>query len=140
MFEWALENSQNPVCYNGDIQSATDLNKFQNVESVMIGRGFLRKPDMLLGHARKDFKNLWEFHQEVWEGYRLQMGDDRNAMFRMKELWSYLSEYFPESDKCAKKIRKTKTKEEYKSAVKLVFSAAAGCDIIKQDNEKTEER
>ena len=43
MFEYAVKNSKNPLCYNGDICTKEEYeiicNRFQEVPSVMIGRG-----------------------------------------------------------------------------------------------------
>ena len=45
MFRYAVENSKNPLCYNGDILSLADAEniqeKFPQVEAVMIGRGLI---------------------------------------------------------------------------------------------------
>lgn len=52
-FEEALEYSENPVCYNGDIFTEADYRaflerfpqeKYSNMEGVMIGRGFVGNP------------------------------------------------------------------------------------------------
>lgn len=52
-FEEALEYSENPVCYNGDIFTAADYRaflekfpqeKYSNITGVMIGRGFVGNP------------------------------------------------------------------------------------------------
>lgn len=46
MFEYAVKNSKNPLCYNGDICTKEEYeiicNRFQEVPSVMIGRGILK--------------------------------------------------------------------------------------------------
>ena len=48
MFEYAVKNSKNPLCYNGDIctkeEYETICNRFPEVPSVMIGRGILKNP------------------------------------------------------------------------------------------------
>jgi tRNA-dihydrouridine synthase len=50
MFEYALGESKNPVCYNGDIKKKEDYEliaeRFQETDSVMIGRGILSNPGL----------------------------------------------------------------------------------------------
>ena len=41
------------------------------------------------------------------------MKNEKNVLFRMKELWLYLKEYYEDGDKYWKKINKTKRFEEY---------------------------
>src|SRR3712207_1335642 len=97
VFKDALSLSVNPVCYNGDIFTATDYKKlietFKEVETVMIGRGILANPG-LINEIKEDKtldkKVLREFHDEVLNNYRELFNEDRNAMFRMKELWGYM--------------------------------------------------
>ena len=43
-------------------------------------------------------------------------------LFKMKELWAYLTGLFPESRKEAKKIRKSGSLAEYQAAVEEVFA------------------
>ena len=45
------------------------------------------------------------FHDEIFEYYRETMSGDRNLLFRMKDLWSYMLEEVPDREKLAKKIR-----------------------------------
>jgi len=36
-------------------------------------------------------------------------------MFKMKELWTYLKDLFPGSEKAMKKLRKAKTRADYEA-------------------------
>ena len=45
------------------------------------------------------------------------MAGETPTLFKMKDLWTYLSESFIESDKHLKKIRKAGSYSEYKIAV-----------------------
>ena len=57
MFDYAVANSRNPLCYNGDILSMEQANalqeKYPQIQSVMIGRGLIADPGMLSGSADK---------------------------------------------------------------------------------------
>lgn len=54
-FTWAVENSRNSLCYNGDIFNVDDYIKmteaFPQVQAVMLGRGIIRNP-LLVGQLR----------------------------------------------------------------------------------------
>lgn len=42
-------------------------------------------------------------------------------LFKMKELWFYMGNLFPDSKKELKKIKKAQHKEDYREAVEAVF-------------------
>lgn len=125
MFSYAYEESRNPLCYNGDILSlsqAKDLQKaYPRLDAVMIGRGLLRDPGMLSGGT--DPKALREFMDALLETYTQVFGSSRNAMFRMKENWSYLHTRFPGSEKLWKRLRKTTDIGEFRAITDEIFSA-----------------
>ena len=62
------------------------------------------------------------FHDEIFEYYRETMSGDRNLLFRMKDLWSYMLAEVPDSEKLAKKIRKSQHVPEYLAAVDEAFA------------------
>lgn len=62
------------------------------------------------------------FHDEIFEYYRETMSGDRNLLFRMKDLWSYMLAEVPDSEKLAKKIRKSQRVPEYLAAVDEAFA------------------
>ena len=63
-----------------------------------------------------------EFHDALFGHYRETMSGDRNLLFRMKDLWSYMLAEVPDSEKLAKKIRKSQHVPEYLAAVEEVFA------------------
>ncbi len=144
-FRLAAENSKNPVCYNGDLFSAEDAaafwEQFPETDALMMGRGMLTNPALaeeiraaergkpseasaraerceMAGGRRQ---RLLAFHDEVLEGYRQVIPGDKNVMFKMKELWSYLAFSFPNEGKLIKKIKKAQRMEDYRAAVKGIF-------------------
>ena len=152
-FRCAMEHSQNPLCYNGDLVSVksyvnllADWEKEQEndrakVTSVMVGRGVLKDPALIeklaayaSGEAHgtdvrgesgvTDRKKLLAFHDRLVTDYQKEFSGDQNVLFKMKELWSYLIVQFPGKEKEAKAIRKAKRLEEYQAAVRKVFEAA----------------
>ena len=56
--------------------------------------------------ARKE--RLRAFHDEIYAGYEGYLSGDRDVLFRMKELWFYLSCLFEHSEPYLKKIRKSR--------------------------------
>ena len=128
VFEATLKESKNPVCYNGDLFHSMDCEKFKTkfpqIERIMLGRGFLINPGLvkkLKGGEDAKKTEIEKFHAFVYEGYREIMSGDRNVLFKMKELWSYLIQSFTENKKYAKSIRKAANCYEYDIAVKSLF-------------------
>ena len=123
MFRYAAEHSRNPLCYNGDISSVTQIEKLQQefpmVESVMIGRGLVADPGLLCGGT--DVKALEQFMNALLEEYTVSFGGARNAMFRLKENWGLLHPRFEGVDKLWKRLRKTTDLEEYKAITAEIF-------------------
>lgn len=143
----AEECLQTPLCYNGDIDSAAAkdglLQEFPQISAVMIGRGILKRPGLLSelkvgktasteGFTLSDQSSQWPigtnletlkaFHDEILEGYIEIMSGDQPTLFKMKDLWTFLSSGFENSEKCLKKIRKANRIGDYRSAVEEVFA------------------
>jgi tRNA-dihydrouridine synthase len=124
-FRYAVQNSKNSLCYNGDIQSREDILRMQSaypqVEAVMIGRGLIARPDMLC-EQKADSKTLCAFYEELLQAYLAAFGGSRNAMFRLKEHWHYLLPCFAESEKLGKRLRKTTDLQEYRTISREILS------------------
>ncbi|ELC8441127.1 tRNA-dihydrouridine synthase family protein [Clostridium perfringens] len=129
VFKDALLLSINPICYNGDIFTVNDHNKlietFPKVDKIMLGRGILANPGLMNEIKNNDFmdkKVLKEFHDEIFNKYKEVFNEDRNAMFRMKELWGYMIYMFSNNKKYAKKIKKAQKLVDYNQAVLSLFA------------------
>ncbi len=141
-FSYAMEESGQRLCYNGDVCSAGDLQElkdhFPELDRVMLGRGLLNNPfltemcqmagdvERLTGDATRDHMQenkdrLYAFHQEILQNYMQIMSGDRNTLFRMKELWFYLGMSFTNPDKYLKKIKKAERIALYQSVVDALF-------------------
>ena len=123
-FSYALENSKLPLCYNGDIDSMKTLKetqlRFPQVDAYMIGRGLVGDPGMLTPDGT-NVKVLEQFHAHLLEEYSVCFGSARNAMFRMKENWHYLSDHFKGGEKLFKSLRKTTDLEEFQRLSTEIF-------------------
>lgn len=123
MFAYALRESRNPLCYNGDIltrhQAEALAQKYPQVQSVMIGRGLIADPGMLSGGT--DVNALEGFMNELMEVYTVEFGGARNAIFRLKENWGFLHSRFEGSEKLWKRLRKCTDAAEFQSITQEIF-------------------
>ncbi len=122
MFAYALQNSKNPVCYNGNLRNLTEVKRFEAaypaVEAVMIGRGLIGNPAMFAPEKRG---NLEFFHDILLEEYMAAFGGPRNAMFRMKENWRHMILLFDGHERLWKKLRKCTDMAEYRQITREIF-------------------
>lgn len=128
IFRDALKLSRNPVCYNGDINSVSDYNRitaeFPGLDTIMIGRGLLTNPGLIgeiKNNDKPDKKRWQEFHNRLYSDYKEVLSGDRNVLFKMKELWSYMLPMFSDNKKYAKKIKKAERLSDYELAVSNLF-------------------
>lgn len=123
MFERALEVSKNPVCYNGDINTCEDYERFRErfptVNHIMIGRGIIANPGLV--RQIQTGKELSEperiaFIQRLCDAYNNIMPGEP-TLFKMKEIWSYMCRNHPGGIKLWKRIKKTKKLSEYRDII-----------------------
>lgn len=125
IFEQAILQSNHPICYNGDINSVSDykrlIKRFPNIDRIMLGRGLLANPglvDEIKGEAPVTTEKLREFHSLLYKAYKAEMADERNTLFKMKELWVFMSRFFTDSEQVLRSIRKAGSFMEYEIAVR----------------------
>ena len=123
-----LDAAPFPVAYNGDVFGVGDfeglLLEYPATRHVMLGRGVLANPALprqVRDGAALDLGELRRFHDALFDAYRREMGG--NAVFRMKEWWSYAKDSFPDPATVHRAVRKTRHLEEYEAAVRSVFAA-----------------
>ena len=130
------------VCYNGDLytpESVQDLiNERPGIKRIMLGRGLLIDPslaekirydeDAKDGNDVKDDEEakdgkavLYSFLTCLESEYKSEMASDRNVLFKMKEIWSYLGRSFSDHEKSLKVIRKCTSMSQYELAVKEIL-------------------
>ena len=129
VFEYAVNHSENPLCYNGDIVTKEDYDnittRFPDVDAVMIGRGLLRNPALVreIKYGQKLTKReLLKMHDTLYEAYQGYLSGDKNVLYKMKEFWNNAAVMFANHEKYAKKIRKVQTLKNYEQAVNALFS------------------
>lgn len=128
MFSLAEEVSKNRVCYNGDIVSKDGFNlineSYPDLESAMIGRGFLRNPMLcneITDGKKVDKKAIRAFHDQLLNDYTDVMYGDRPVLFKMKEIWFYMLDLFEDSEKLGKKIKKAEKLSVYGAVIDELF-------------------
>lgn len=116
-----------PVAYSGDIFSLGDLEafrrRFPEAGRVLLGRGILANPAlgrMAEGGPAATACELEEFHGRLFEGYEERIGG--NAVFRMKEWWSYAMYAFEDPVSVWRRVRKAKKAAEYAAAAASIFA------------------
>ena len=123
LFDYAVKNSCNLLCYNGDILNLPQVEalqeKYPEIQSVMIGRGLIADPGMLSGGTDKTA--LEGFMNELMAVYEAEFGGSRNAIFRLKENWGFLHNRFEGCDKLWKRLRKTTDAAEFKAITAEIF-------------------
>jgi len=129
VFKDALSLSTNPICYNGDIFTVDNHNKFietfPEVNTVMLGRGVIANPGLIneiKNNTFLDKKVLKVFVDEILDKYIELFNEERNALFRMKELWGYMIHIFSDNKKYAKKIKKAQNLSDYNEAILSLFT------------------
>lgn len=125
----ALAAARFPVCFNGDITSAAGAariaERFPATAALMLGRGIVADPGLLTqiktGRAT-ELKTVERFVDELYESYREYIGGERQVLFKMKEVFSYLGTLFPGREKTLKQLKKAESEYAYRAAVAELFA------------------
>jgi tRNA-dihydrouridine synthase len=130
-FGRCLARSKHAIVYNGDITTSEILidlqRQFPEISKWMIGRGALANP-FLPGEIKGmqisgQLEQLKAFHDELYGCYQELLDGPAHLLGRMKQLWVYLSAFFPPRQKTWKKIRKCRTEVKYLDVVESLFKA-----------------
>ena len=133
-FLLVLQNSTNPIVYNGNLCCTEDVREIESVceaagkpiGSVMIGRGFLSDPSLVRqckGGSLITPKELGEFHEELYRQLGETLPGSAVVLSHMKELWFYMGKLFPGGAKCLKEIRRAGSRVQYEAAVRVLLSS-----------------
>ena len=127
-FAAAVENCRLPLCYNGDIVTAADMEAlrrdFPAVEAVMLGRGLIADPALarkIRGGPAATREELRQFTERLYREYQAAYGGRGQAAQRMKELWFYMIHLFDDGEKYAKKMRRVSRPEEYETLEASIY-------------------
>ena len=128
-FEKAVQKYHGAICFNGGLKTVENCvtleKQYPQIQSIMIGQGLLSNPALIqqmkgLGELEKE--RLMAFHDTLFQTYLEAFKSERNMVFHMKELWSYLMDLFEGAEKPWKKIRKAMDRAGYESGVQDMFA------------------
>lgn len=139
IFSEAYHDKTFDLIYNGNLFSVSDLEKIEkdypDISGMMIGRGLLACPNLLEeknGQTQCDRKKLLAFHNDILEGYKRIQSGEKNVLFKMKELWFYLSKSFEDMPKLEKKLKKAQNCREYEAVAREIFQTVPFADKDKR--------
>ena len=127
-FGRTFERAACPVCYNGDLKKVSDVERlcgqFPDLSCIMAGRGVLADPAFgrrLRGGKEASKEELRRFHDILYHSYCEEMSGDRTILYKMKEMWFYLSPAFTNYKKYGEKIKKCEKCVNYEEIVNALF-------------------
>ena len=130
-FRDAAESCLCPIVYNGNIASSNDLDRLLSagsVDAVMIGRGAVRNPALfreLSGGSPLSADELQVFLDRLTAQWLADGLGPAFTLERMKALWFYMQDLFPDGKKQIKTLLKAKTLDEYRAAVSFLLRSSS---------------
>lgn len=134
----AFQSAEWELCYNGDVSRVSDAEKisseFPGISAVMIGRGLLKNPMLIdeikAGEQKAEMvqrfadeesetaerKKRYQFYRVLQEDYASVLSGEKDVLFKMKELWSYMCQDFTEPQKYWKKMKKAQKLSDFEAA------------------------
>jgi tRNA-dihydrouridine synthase len=130
-FALCLQQTRHSVVYNGDIVTRSDherlSRRFPEVAAWMIGRGAIQDPylPLLIKAGRLDdaqrMRRFEHFHEALLSAYEARLSGPSHLLDRMKCLWGYFQGAFVDGRRVGKRIRKTRSMDQYRSITKAFF-------------------
>lgn len=124
VFEYAYNNTKNPLCYNGDVFEKSDFEKisvkFLQLDSVMIGRGAIRNPAIfreIRGGSPLSTEELLIFSEKLCENYNKILTSETFTLHKIKEIWMYIMQNFQDEKKILKNIKKANKLSQFFEAI-----------------------
>lgn len=127
VFKRAFYTSKNPVCYNGNIDTAEDyeriLKMFPELEYVMLGRGLIRNMALareINGGKRITTEEIVAFSKRLADNYQSTLRSETFTLNKLKEVWMYMIQNYPEEKKIFKAIRKANKLVDFIGAIECL--------------------
>jgi tRNA-dihydrouridine synthase len=132
MFEQCLGLSEHRIIYNGDLDSLVKYEmlakRFALVDRWMIGRGLIGNPflaEKIKFNTEKPYqeriKIIRTFHDNLFAEYSKILYGPAHITNKMKEIWTYMGNFFENGEKIRKRINKTHHRDNYIDVVNKVF-------------------
>lgn len=113
VFDMIYRESVNPVCYNGDVMSKANYEKtavsYPHAEGIMIGRGAVRNPALfreIRAGRPLTTQELIAFTEALSENYYHELQSETFTLHKLKEVWGYMLQLYPNEKQTAKTIKK----------------------------------
>lgn len=124
-----IEESKNPVIFNGDIRTPEDamsrLSELPEIKGIMIGRGLLGRPSLSAEIAageewdrERRLEEMLKFHRVLLHHYEDTLCGDHQILSKIIPFWEYSEEEI--GRKARKAIKKASNMAKYHSAVALI--------------------
>lgn len=130
-FQYAVDNTSIPLCYNGNLFCQDDIEgiirKFPSVSALMLGRGLVADPGMvarLHGH-NTDMYLLRQFHRDLCNEYSVVFGNTSAALPRMKAIWSCMLPSFQNGETFRKQLIKAKRWPDFIAITEQIFQSSS---------------
>lgn len=127
-FVLAQKSCTLPLVYNGDLFDIESLKSLvsasDSLHGAMFGRGLIANPHLInacRGLSAPDNAVIRRYHDIILEGYEAAMPGDRALLFKMRELWHYMSALFPSRGNFDKKLKKASKLAEYRAVTEALF-------------------
>lgn len=130
-FRHCLQQTRHTVVYNGDIVTRSDFVRlsrcFPEVTAWMIGRGAIQDPylPLLITEQTMDdtqrMRRFKRFHEALVSAYETRLCGPSHLLDRMKCLWAYFQGAFVDGRRVGKRIRKTRSMDQFRAILKTFF-------------------
>lgn len=129
MFAGFLRESSNPVVFNGELKTPSDvtaiIERFPGIEGMMLGRGLLGRPSLAAevtageGWTReRRIEEMLRFHDALMAYYEETLCGESQLLSKIKPFWEYAEEEI--GRKAWKAIKKAGTLPKYRTALALI--------------------
>ncbi|MDA3866705.1 MAG: tRNA-dihydrouridine synthase family protein [Salinivirgaceae bacterium] len=133
VFEACLGHTSHKLIYNGDITTVSDWrllqSRFPDVDEWMIGRGIIMNPFLpqMIKTNSEQLPDLWrqtfsKFHDTLLRAYAEQLSGHAHLIMKMYQFWQYFIHLFPEHSRLLKKIKKSKSTDDYMAVVRRIIT------------------
>ncbi|MBR6524071.1 MAG: tRNA-dihydrouridine synthase family protein [Clostridia bacterium] len=126
-FDRAYRTSPLDICYNGDVFSKEGYEKiaerYPKLTGVMIGRGAIINPALfreIKGGKKLATDELLTFSRLLEKRYMEVLKCEAYTIHRLKEMWIFVMQNFPEEKKILKAIKKANKLSDLNSAIEML--------------------
>lgn len=124
-----LNESVNPVVYNGDVKTPEDIqiikDRFPQIHGVMVARGILGRPSLFSEFTEgkewsetQRIEKMLEFHKLLFNHYSQILCGDTQVISKIQPFWEYAEDQI--GRKAWKAIKKATNLAKYQTAVAMI--------------------